>query len=150
MSEYTLKPLDQSLPQSIQLNAYAHIFGSDSLVNIASTDSFYISASLCSLSFDYVTGIFNNTEVSFDSLHQDIDLPTGFEGIELVNAQVSLEIENGFDMGGGLDIRLVNSDNSNELNMTGDIATRGLASSATTTIVVDSVSEFLSPYAISG
>ena len=111
---------------------------------VTETDSFTVDAALSNLSFSSVTGLFQTVTATFDNINEQIDVPFGFEDIELVNAVLTMEVENAIDLPGSVDI-LISGDNGKDLTFTGDVSPRGLASSFTTTIVNDTVADFLSP-----
>ncbi|MCK4461431.1 MAG: hypothetical protein KAW46_06480, partial [candidate division Zixibacteria bacterium] len=116
-----LVPGGSSLPQLVDINVTVDIPGSGGQqVAVNQADSFYVQAELTSLTFGSVTGVFSSTEATFDAESFDIDIPTGFDSLELVSAVLTLDIENGTGLPGYLDIQLV-GDNGKSLALTGDI-----------------------------
>ncbi len=145
LAGYQFIPQASTVPQELSIFVSAGSPGSGTeQVPISSSDSFAITAALTNLNFNSVTGQFQAVTVTFDSISQNLDIPTGFENFELVNAILSIEIENAVDLPGTLDIQLT-GDNGKNLVIQGDVEPRGLATSATSTIVSSNVADFLSP-----
>ncbi|MEA2031124.1 MAG: hypothetical protein U9N55_05975 [candidate division Zixibacteria bacterium] len=140
-----LIPQSSTVPQELSINVIADIDGSGTeQKTVSSTNSVLVSSELTNLTFGSVTGQFQTVSVTFDSISEDVEIPTGFENIEFVNAVITLEIENGINLPGDVSIQL-SGDNGKSLNMTGDIAPRGMASSVTSEITNAEVADFLSP-----
>ncbi len=145
VSGYRLIPTEATVPQEIYVNVTASVPGTAPLqVQVSQSDSFFVQAELRSLTFNSVTGVFDTITASLDSIARDIDIPTGFDSLELVSAVLTLEIENGVDLPGHLDLQ-VNGDNGKSLNLSGDIAAGGRESTALSTISDSTVADFLSP-----
>ncbi len=140
-----LVPGGSSLPQSVDINVTADLPGSGSQqVAVDQADSLYVQAELTSLTFGSVTGVFSSTEATFDAESFDIDIPTGFDSLELVSAVLTLDIENGTGLPGYLDIQLI-GDNGKSLALTGDIEAGSSSQPVTTTITNSSIADFISP-----
>jgi len=145
LTGYRLVPQTSVVPQEIGIEVLAEVVSSGAVQKtVSSTDYFDVSADLTDLEFGYVTGLFQTVTATFDGISEDIKLPTGFENFELVNAVLTLEVENGIDLPGAVDIQL-NGDNGKELLVAGDINPRGLASSYTSVIQNTNIADFLSP-----
>jgi hypothetical protein len=146
LSQYRLIPLDRVAPQLLAINCVAYLDGSDGQrIVVMPQDGFSVSAQLTGLQFESVTGSFEDSRASFDDIRTSIDLPTGFDQIELTAATLTLEIENGIDLPGSLDISL-SGNNNKQLSLTGDIDARGTQLiSSISTIVNTDVADFLSP-----
>ncbi len=141
LAGYNLIPVDDS----VDVDILAHISGSSGQsVLVQYTDSFSVDASLSDLSFNSVTGVFANTAADFDNIHEELDVPDGFDNVGLVSAFLTLRIENGVDMPGYLDIELT-GDNGKVLTISGDIEPRGEEVSRISNITNDEVADFLSP-----
>ncbi len=144
---YRLIPSDVTVPQDIDINVTASAPGTaPQQVEINESDSFFVEAALTSMTFSSVTGVFDMVTASFEGLEQDIDVPTGFESVHFDSASaiLTLEIENGIDMPGYLDIQL-DGDNGKSLNFSGNIAPGSSDSTSLTVISDSSVADFLSP-----
>ena len=141
---YELRPSDHSTPQQINVEAVATIPGSGiQQVAVDQNDNFSVTAGITSLSFDEVSGVFATTDATIDPLTEQIDIPKGFDGINLVSSVLTLEIENDVALPGDLDL-LLSDGNGRTLAVTGTVAAGTPDSAVTTTItVVDS--SFLSP-----
>lgn len=139
---YNLIPVNNGLSLDVSVSSPG---SGDQLVTINQTDDFAVEASLANLAFSSVTGIFAATEASFDNLQEQIEVPEGFDAIELTTAIITLEVDNGVDLPGTLDLQIA-GDNGKSLTIQGDIARRGTAlSTSTSSIVNDEVADFFSP-----
>lgn len=140
-----LIPGGASLPQQIDINVTADIPGSGGQqVAVNQSDSFFVQADLTSLTFGSVTGVFSSTEATFNAESFDIDVPTGFDSLELVSAVLTLDIENGSNLPGYLDLQLTGN-NGKTLSLTGDIAAGVSGAPVTTTITNSDIADFMSP-----
>ncbi|MFZ5979758.1 MAG: hypothetical protein ACOYVF_03920 [Candidatus Zixiibacteriota bacterium] len=144
LAGYQLQPTDVSLPQMIEIEVQALAHENSTPVDVHHSDSFLVAAQLNSLGFSSVTGIFSNNETAIEPVHQDIDVPEGFEGIELATAVLTLAIENDVNLPGYINFTL-NGDNGKTLNVTDSIAPAGLSTAIITTLVDSTVADFLSP-----
>ncbi len=145
LSGYNIAPTDNTVPQSLNVDATATIQSTaPTKVTVNQNDSFAISVDISGLSFNYVVGFFDSVEVSFAGLTSQINVPTGFDSIQFSAAVLTLEIENGIDLPGYLNIQ-IDGDNGNSLNLTGSISASGGLSSAISTIIEPSAGSFLSP-----
>lgn len=145
LSDYALVPTSTTIPQQIQVIASAAIPGSGTdQVAVDQADNFTVAAHIANLTFESVTGLFAAVNAQFDGVSQNLEIPTGLEQVEFTNALITLEIENAIDLPGTIDL-LLTGDNGKATAFIGDIAPRGLATAATTSIVNDSVADFLSP-----
>jgi hypothetical protein len=145
LSGYRLVPRDVTVPQNIDINVTASTPGTaPQQVQVNQSDSFFVSADLTSLTFDYVNGVFDSVSANFAGTEHEIDVPTGFDSLELVSAIITLEIENGVNLPGHLDL-LLNGDNGKQLNFSGDIAAGGRDSATWSSLSNNSVTDFLSP-----
>ncbi|UCD63327.1 MAG: hypothetical protein JSW34_11345 [Candidatus Zixiibacteriota bacterium] len=141
LAGYTLVPENDS----VEVIALASIPGSGSQqVLVRQTDSVDVDVSLSNMSFGYVTGIFANSVADFDDIHEELDVPEGFDNISLVTAILTLEVENAVDMPGYLDIEISGS-NGKVISLSGDIEAKGDETSQISTIVNDEIADFLSP-----
>jgi len=141
---YSLEPTDVSLPQLIDIDVSAVANDTGLPIDVHATDSFQVSAQINSLSFSSVTGIFSNNETTIDPVSQEIEVPKGFDQIELANAVLTIAIENAVGLPGYLDISLV-GDNGKTLNIADSIAPGSGGSAVLTTIIDSTVADFLSP-----
>jgi len=140
-----LVPGGSGLPQQVNIDVIADAPGSGGQqVAVDENDSFDVQAELTSLTFESVTGVFSSTEATFDAESFDIDVPTGFDSLELVSAVLTLDIENGANLPGYLDIQLVGN-NGKSLTLTGDIEAGASDAPVTTTITNDDIAGFISP-----
>jgi hypothetical protein len=113
-------------------------------VTVSSGNSFGVQASLNGLSFSSVTGIFTGTNMTIDPILQEIDVPTGFDSVQLVSAVLTIEIENSIGLPGDLTVTLTGN-NGRTLNINGTVDARVLATASTTTFTEPDVADFLSP-----
>ncbi|MBN1212626.1 MAG: hypothetical protein JXA92_08610 [candidate division Zixibacteria bacterium] len=141
---YNLEPTDISLPQLIDIDVSAQANDIGLPIDVHATDSFQVSAQINSLSFSSVTGIFSNNETTIDPVSQEIEVPKGFDQIELATAILTIAIENAVGLPGFLDISLV-GDNGKTLNISDSITAGSGGLPVLTTIIDSTVADFLSP-----
>ncbi len=141
----TLRPSDSTHPQSIALNIDASSNGSEGgSVQINQNHGFAVDANLSGVTVTSVTGVVAPTDVVVDPIDQSIDVPQGFDSVQLAHATLSLEITNAVDLPGSLTIQL-QGNNGKTLNLAGTIA-RGTGANPVLSAIVDSsVADFLWP-----
>ncbi len=140
-----LIPGGVSLPQQIDIDVTADVPGSgEQQVSVDQADSFFVQADLTSLTFGSVTGVFSSTDATFNAESFEIDVPTGFDSLELVSAVLTLDIENGTNLPGYLDIQLTGN-NGKTLSLAGNIAIGVSGAPVTTTIINSDIADFMSP-----
>ena len=145
LTGYDLSPVDSFVPQTIAVDIAAVVPGTGTThVVVDQTDDFDVSAGLTGLSFSSVTGRFAGSDATIAPTVEDIDVPQGFDSLQLVTAILTLNIENGVNMPGLIDITL-NGSNGKQLLLNGAVAAGGVGSPATTLIVDSAVADFLSP-----
>jgi hypothetical protein len=145
LAGYDLVPLDVTAPQDVAVNVTASILSSaPNQVAVNQADSFYVSAGLTGLAFGTVIGVFAGVDASFDNITETIDVPTGFDSLELASAVLTLQVENSLDLPGTLDV-LIDGSNGKNLAINGVIQPSGALSSATSTITNSTVADFFSP-----
>ncbi|MFZ1684642.1 MAG: hypothetical protein WAU88_11005, partial [Candidatus Zixiibacteriota bacterium] len=135
LAGYQLHPSDVTVPQSLPVNCQVTIpSSSPNKVAVNASQSFGASVSLSGLSFGSVTGTFSGTTATFDAITRDIDIPKGLDSAQLVSAVLTLQIDNGIGLPGDLNLNL-SGDNGKNMNLTGAISPRLLATAATTSLV---------------
>jgi hypothetical protein len=141
----SLVPRDSTYPQNISIDILASSPGSGvSQIAIAQNQSFGVSANMSGLWVQSVTGVMPPTDVVVDPVAQTIDVPQGFDSVQLTQATLSLEITNAVDLPGSLSLQL-NGNNGKVLNLAG-IITRGSTGAPVLSIITDSsVADFLWP-----
>ena len=145
LSGYRLAPSDVTVPQEIEINVTAATPGTaPQQVQVNQSDSFFVNADLTSLTFAYVTGVFDSVTADFAGIEQEIDVPTGFDALELMTATMTLEIENSINLSGRLSLQL-DGDNGKQLHFSGDIAAGAKDSTTWSSLSDSSVADFLSP-----
>jgi hypothetical protein len=145
LAGYHLQPADLNVPQSIPVNVLVTIPStSPNKVTVSESQSFSVTATISALTFGSVTGNFSSTAATFDPITRDIDVPKGFDSAQIVSAVLTLEIENGVSLPGNLNLNLVGN-NAKNLNVSGAVAARALATAATTELTNNSVADFFSP-----
>ena len=145
LTGYDLIPTDSTLPQQLAVDVNATFPGSGvAQVAVDENDGFYVTAGLSDLRFGSVRGVFSAVTTTVDPRHEEIDVPKGFDSLQLVSAVLTLEIENAVNLPGSLDITL-HGDNGKTLNLTGTIAAGETDSAVTSVIVNTEVADFLSP-----
>jgi hypothetical protein len=145
LAGYVLQPSDVTAPQSLPIQVDVDVASSGSnMVVVQEGQSFEANATLSSLAFDHVTWYFSSTGATIDSIVQNIEIPKGFDSIQLASAVLTLDIENGVGLPGSIDIQM-DGNNGQTLPVTGAVAPRTLATAATTSIVQPNVAQFFSP-----
>jgi len=145
LTGYSLRPSDSTLPQALAVSAVATIPGSGgSHVTVNQTDQFQVSADLTNLQFSSVTGRFSSTAATIDPTTEEIDVPKGFDSLQLVNAILTIEVENGVNLPGTVTLTLDGS-NGEQLNLNANIAPGGVGLATTTLIIDSTVADFLFP-----
>ncbi|HOP06744.1 MAG TPA: hypothetical protein PLF13_05565 [candidate division Zixibacteria bacterium] len=145
LNGYELIPSDITVPQMLPVELTALIPGSNGQqVVVTSTDSIAITAELSALSFSAVTGVFESSAATFDDISVDLEVPTGFDSLELVSAILTLEIENDVNLPGDLNIELVRDD-GRILTISGDVEPGTTSASVVSTFINDEIAAFLSP-----
>ncbi len=140
-----LHPSDLTYPQSIPMNIAASSNGSGSgTVQINSTQGFDVTASLSGVTVASVTGVVAPTDVAISPVDQSIDVPQGFDSVQLAHATLSLEIINAVDLPGSLSLHL-SGNNGKTLDLNGTIARGTGANPVVNTIVDSNVANFLWP-----
>lgn len=140
-----LQPQDLTHPQDLSIQVEASSLGSGgNPVQINQNHSFGVTASLSSMSVVSVTGVVAPTDVVVDPVAQTIDVPQGFDSVQLASATLSLEITNAVDLPGSLSLQM-NGDNGKVLNLAGTIS-RGSSANPVASLIVDSsIADFMWP-----
>jgi hypothetical protein len=145
LTGYELRPTDSTLPQDIAVQATAAVAGTaPQQVVIDRTDQFIINASLSNLAFGSVTGVFSAVTTTLEPTQHEIDVPDGFDSLQLVSAALTLNIENGVELPGGFAFPLLGN-NGKTFVLSGQIAAGTPGGPVTTQIVDTTVANFLSP-----
>jgi len=145
LTGYELTPIDSTLPQDIRVDVVAAIAGTaPQHVTISQSDQFMVDVSLSNLSFGTVVGVFSAVSTTLDPTQHEIDVPQGFDSVQLVSAVLTLDIENSIELPGNLNLTLLGN-NGKSMVIAGAISP-GTTDSAVTTRFIDStVADFLSP-----
>lgn len=145
LTGYTFEPLDLSHPQSIECNAYVIIDSTaPGKAVVANSDSIRVTVSVSNVAFSAVEGIFSSTEAQFESVDLDIDLPRGFDEIQLLNAQLVLQVENAFALDGNVSLT-INGSNGQSLIIDTVIPAGSMTEPAVTVIIENDLADFLNP-----
>jgi hypothetical protein len=145
MSGYIFEPADQTPPQEVSINVFAFIDStSPNMVVIEEDDTLQVTAYISTLNFASLTGIVDSTQTYFDSISVDLDLPKGFDSVQLVNATLLLEIENAVGLPGFLDLN-VEGDGGQLLNLSGAVPPGTVADPTTVTFIDSNLAGFLNP-----
>ncbi|MEZ5359131.1 MAG: hypothetical protein R3F48_09910 [Candidatus Zixiibacteriota bacterium] len=144
LSNYALEPIDQALPQSLEIQVSAGILSSGGIVTINAGDEITVTATVDNLEMATVSGIIGETTAEFDSLEQEIDVPTGFDNISLPSAVIVLEVENTVNIPGSFSIS-VDGDQGQHKTLSGVIAPGTLASPSVTIITDSNLTAFMNP-----
>lgn len=144
LSDYTLEPTDQTSPQSLDIQVSADIASSGGIVTINASDRISVSATVDNIQMGTVSGIIGQTSADFDSLEQEIDIPTGFDNMSLPSAVIVLEVENTVNIPGSFSIS-VDGDQGQHKTLAGVIAAGTQESPAVTVITDSNLTDFMNP-----
>jgi hypothetical protein len=144
LTGYTLEPSDQTLPQSLAMHVDLVVDSSGIPVTVHAGDKVHVTASVENVSFADVQGIIAPTTASFANIQQDIDIPKGFDNVQLPGAQLKLDVKNTVNIPGSFSI-VVSGNNGQQKTITGTIQP-GTQESPVTTIIVDNdLTAFMNP-----
>jgi hypothetical protein len=145
LTGYELRPTDSTLPQEIMIEASAAVAGTaPSHLTVDQDDQFIVDASLSGLTFGSVSGVFDAVTTTLEPTEHEIDVPQGFDSLQLVSAVLTINIENGLELPGNLNITLLGN-NGKTLPINGLIAPGAPGLPAVTQIIDTTVANFLSP-----
>jgi hypothetical protein len=145
LSGYSLEPTDSTAPQAIAVEVDATVPGSGTThVSVDQTDNFDVTAGLTDLSFSSVTGLFAGNDATIDPTVEEIEVPKGFDSLQLATAILTLEIENGVNMSGLIDIT-INGSNGKQVLLNGAVTSGGPSMPSTTLLIDSTVADFLFP-----
>ncbi len=145
LTGYELIPSDSTAPQDIAVDVVATVAGTaPQQVAVTQIDEFSVTAALTGLEFGSVTGRFSTVESTIDPIDKAIDVPDGFDQITLASAVVTLEVENGVQLPGSLDITL-QGDNGKTLDISGNVAAATVGGPVVSNIIDSTIADFLSP-----
>ena len=145
LAGYALEPADQVMPQELDINVEALIASSSgSIVTIDAGDAITVNATIDNIKFGPITGIIAPTTADFDSVEQTIDIPTGFENMQLPSATLVLEIENSVNIPGSFSVS-IDGDQGQHKAISGTIQP-GLPGNPVTTVFNDTnLTAFMAP-----
>lgn len=144
LAGYSFEPTDQVSPQDINFDVAVSIDESSGWVVVDENNSFGVSADITNLNFASMTGIINSADAEFNAVEIELELPRGFDSVQLVNAALILEIENAVGFPGSLNLD-INGNGGQMLNLNGDIAAGSPDNPSVTFITDSSVASFLNP-----
>jgi hypothetical protein len=145
LAGYSFEPFDITRPQAIGVTASAMLESTGlSQVVVHQDDSIAVSVAISDVRLKSLTGIIDSTTASFDSVSTVFEIPKGFDSVQLVNAELVLEIENGFSFPGELDI-VISGNQGKRLSLSGSVAAGDNCNPVISTIVNSSLADFLNP-----
>lgn len=133
----------QTVSNTISINLHCFTPGGTML----SLDDKSLSAALrygSGITVSAASGIIDPTDAVFNNIYADIDLPKGFDSIQLVNAVLTLEIVNAVNFPGFLNIDITGS-NSQVLNLTGNVLPGSATTPVSTNLINNDLASFLNP-----
>jgi len=140
-----LAPSDSTVPQELPVTVRATTPSTaPQQVEMDQYDFFSVDAALRNLDFGSLTGVFSSVKAVIDPRQETIDVPSGFDSLQLVSAVLMLEIENGVNLAGSLDIT-IQGDNGKSLNVSGPVAAGTDGAAVVSTIVDSGIAGFLTP-----
>ncbi|MCP4567759.1 MAG: hypothetical protein GY841_09300 [FCB group bacterium] len=145
LSGYTLEPIDQVMPQSISIDVGAVIDSSGpAMVTISAGDDISVTAGIENIQFGEVNGIIGSTTAEFVDIVEDIDVPTGFDQLQLPAAQAIITVENAVNIPGNFTITIDGNGGQHKV-ITGQIAAGTPDAPVISTIVESDMSDFMNP-----
>ncbi|MEW5795747.1 MAG: hypothetical protein AB1772_05250 [Candidatus Zixiibacteriota bacterium] len=146
LTGYEIVPVDLTPPQEIRVEVTATVPSSaPQHVTVAQSQQFIVDATLSSMTFDTVTGVFGVVGSTLDPTRYSVDVPDGFDSAQVVSAVLTLAIENGVQLPGSLNLTLLGN-NGKTLTVSGAIDPAASGSSVITQLIDTTVADFLSPF----
>jgi hypothetical protein len=144
LAGYTIEPADQVMPQELSVDVQAIIDSSGSqLVTFNAGEKITVTTGIENLSLASVQGILAPTTATFDNIQQTLELPQGFDQVQLTSAAMYLEIENSVDVPGSFALTI---DGDGRLKSLSGNILRGTPQSPSTTLIIDNdLADFLDP-----
>jgi len=145
LTGYFIEPVDQLMPQSLTIDVEANIDSSGSdLVTFTAGDQITVVTEIRNISFATIQGLIAPTSATFDNVQQELEIPKGFDQVQLTSAVMLLEIENSVDIPGSFSIT-IDGDGGQQKLISGAILAGTPLGPATTLIIDNNVSDFLNP-----
>ncbi len=144
LAGYSFEPADQVSPQEFIIEAAVSIDESSGWVVVDESNSFRVDADITNLNFADMTGIINSAAANFNGIEIELEVPRGFDSIQLVNAVLVLEIENAIGFPGLLNVN-ISGNGGQFLNLNGDISAGSPDNPSVTLITDSSAASFLNP-----
>lgn len=133
-----------AVANSVAVNAGVQTTATTGMVVVDQNDSVQVNTILSNIDFISMTGIIEPTGADFDEAIA-LDIPDGFDSLQLLNAQLDLEIINGFSFPGTLNL-IVTGNNGRQLLIPSTAITAGNPDNPVTTVIVaDNLADFLNP-----
>jgi hypothetical protein len=98
----------------------AIVNSSGSFVAVNSTDDMSIDVNVSNITLASVEGTIASTSADFDDIEEEIDIPTGFDAMQLPSAMLILEITNSVNIPGSYSINIVHN-NGTVKEVTGNV-----------------------------
>ncbi len=95
--------------QELVFTVDAVVNSSGSFVTVNSTDDMSIDVNVSNIALASVEGTIANTSANFDDIEEEIDIPTGFDAMQLPSAMLILEITNSVNIPGSYSINIVHN-----------------------------------------
>jgi hypothetical protein len=133
-----------AIANSVAVNAGVQTSATIGMVIVDQDDSVQVNTTLSNLDFISMTGIIEPTGADFDEAIS-LDIPDGFDSLQLLSARLDLEVINGFSFPGTLDLT-VTGNNGRQLLIPSAAITAGNPDNPVTTLIVtDDLADFLNP-----
>lgn len=145
LAGYSIEPVDQELPQGLAVDITALINSSgDDHIAVSAGDDIWVAASITGLSLSSVEGVLAPTTAEFVDINQNIEVPTGFENMQLPSAIIIMEVENAVNIPGSFTIT-VDGDQGQHKVIDGTVLP-GTPEAPVVSIIADSsLGTFMSP-----
>jgi hypothetical protein len=144
LAGYIIAPADQTMPQELSVDVTAIIDSSGpQLVTFNAGDKISVSTGVQNVSLASIQGVLAPTTATFDNVQQSIELPKGFDQVQLTSAAMYLEIANTIDVPGSFTLTI--DGDGRQKSLAGDILRGTPQSPATTLIIENDLASFLDP-----
>jgi hypothetical protein len=145
LAGYEFVPLSSESTPTINVSINVSLPGSGSnTVEISSTDDFTVVVQASGLEFSSVSGVIAPTVVEIDPVTESIEIPNGFENFNMTGAIMTMELHSAVNLPAEISIR-IEGDAGQLLDVVEEINPGTVANPGVTILVVDELSEFLSP-----
>jgi hypothetical protein len=145
LAGFEFVPLASESTPTINVSMDLSLPGSGSnTVEISSIDDFAVDVQASGLEFSSVSGVIEPTVVEIAPVTESVKIPNGFENFNLTGAVMTMELHSAVNLPAELSVR-IEGDAGQLLTIVENINPGTVGNPGVATLVVDELSEFLSP-----